>query len=171
MYWTRPRYSIALSLQTHFASSVSGDSSSRSSCAHSAAPWVRKLGYLCIQEILVLTKSCAARTIIFQRENLNYLIVCFTSSMYPVFPKSLFSIADLFAVRYLWVVFNEEKENAVLWHSARNIRVARLVYVRTYCVSNKQLSISGGQYSIQYRNYSSLHIRIRESHVNQHNRS
>ena len=88
MYWTRPRYSIALSLQTHFASSVSGDSSSRSSCAHSAAPWVRKLGYLCIQEILVLTKSCAARTIIFQRENLNYLIVCFTQC--KLFSKSLF---------------------------------------------------------------------------------
>ena len=29
--------------------------------------------------------------------------------MYPVFPKSLFSIADLFAVRYLWVVCNEDK--------------------------------------------------------------
>ena len=41
----------------------------------------------------------------------------------------------------------------------------------TFARTNKQLSVSGIQYSIQYRNYSSLHIRIRESHVNQHNRS
>ena len=30
-------------------------------------------------------------------------------SVYPVFPKRWFSIADLFAVRYLWVVWNEDK--------------------------------------------------------------
>ena len=107
MCWTRPRYSIAPSLQTHFASSVSGDSLSRSSWARSTAPWVRKLGYLCIQEILVLTKSCAARTIIFQRENLNYLIVCFTQC--KLFFKKFVFIADLFAVRYLSVVCNEAK--------------------------------------------------------------
>ena len=29
--------------------------------------------------------------------------------VYLVFPKSLFSIADLFAVHYLWVVGNEDK--------------------------------------------------------------
>ena len=68
----------------------------------SRAPWVRKLGYLCIQEILVLTKSSATRTIIFQRKNLNYLIVCFTQC--TLFVKKFVLIADLFAVHYLWVV-------------------------------------------------------------------
>ena len=29
--------------------------------------------------------------------------------MYPVFPKSLYSFPDLFAVRYLWVVCNEDE--------------------------------------------------------------
>ena len=32
------------------------------------------------------------------------LLKSFFNSVYPVFPKSLFSITDLFAVRYLWVV-------------------------------------------------------------------
>ena len=50
-----------------------------------------------------------------------------------VFPKSLFSIADLFAVCYLWVVCNEDKCRAVSQRAA-DIRVAWLVYVRTYCV-------------------------------------
>ena len=53
--------------------------------------------------------------------------------MYLVFPKSLFSIADLFAVRYLWVVCNEDK-CCVVTQRAADIRVAWLVYVRTYCV-------------------------------------
>ena len=35
--------------------------------------------------------------------NFNYLTVCFTHFRL-FFPKSLFSFADLFAVRYLWVV-------------------------------------------------------------------
>ena len=30
-------------------------------CFFSGAPWVRKFGYLCFQEILVLTKSCVRR--------------------------------------------------------------------------------------------------------------
>ena len=38
-------------------------------------------------------------------------------SVYLVFPVSLFSIADLFAVRYLWSYVT--KVNAVLWRSAR----------------------------------------------------
>ena len=57
--------------------------------------------------------------------------------MYLVFPKSLFSIADLFAVRYLWVACNEDK-CCVMTQRATDIRVAWLVtwlvYVRTYCV-------------------------------------
>ena len=52
-------------------------------------------------------KICAARTIIFQRENLNYFIVCFTQCKL-CFKKFVF-IADLFAVRYLSVVCNEAK--------------------------------------------------------------
>ena len=51
--------------------------------------------------------------------------------MYLVFPKSLFSIADLFAVRYLLVVCNEDKCSVVTQRAA-DIRVALLVYVRTY---------------------------------------
>ena len=53
--------------------------------------------------------------------------------MYLVFPKSLFSIADLFAVRYLWVVCNEDKW-CVVTHRAAHIAVAWLVYARTNCV-------------------------------------
>ena len=53
--------------------------------------------------------------------------------LHLVFPKILFSIADLFAVRYLWVVCNEDKCCAVT-HCAADIRVAWLVYARTYCV-------------------------------------
>ena len=53
--------------------------------------------------------------------------------MYLVFPISLFSIADLFAVRYLWVICNEDK-CCVVMQRAADIRVAWLVYVRTYCV-------------------------------------
>ena len=55
-------------------------------------------------------------------------------SVYLVFPKSLFSIADLFAMRYLWVVCNENK-CCVVTQSAADIRVAWLVYVRRHCVS------------------------------------
>ena len=49
----------------------------------------------------------AARTIIFQRENLNFLIVCFTQCTL-FFSIPLISIADLFAVRYLWDLCNED---------------------------------------------------------------
>ena len=41
--------------------------------------------------------------IIFQREIFNYLKVCFTQRTL-FFQKSLFSIADLFAMHCLWVV-------------------------------------------------------------------
>ena len=53
--------------------------------------------------------------------------------MYLVFPISLFSIADLFAVRYLRVICNEDK-CCVVTQGAADIRVVWLVYVRTYCV-------------------------------------
>ena len=61
------------------------------------------------------------------------LFNCLFHSVYLVFPKSLFSIADLFAVRYLWVVCNEDK-CCVVTHRAADILVAWLVYARTYCV-------------------------------------
>ena len=58
------------------------------------------------------------------------LIVCFTQCTL-FFQKILFSIADLFAVRYLWVVCNQDKCSVVPQRAA-DIRVAWLVYVRTY---------------------------------------
>ena len=54
-------------------------------------------------------------------------------SVHLVIPKSLFSIAHLFAVRYLCGVFSEDKCSVVTQRAA-DIRVAWLVYVRTYCV-------------------------------------
>ena len=51
---------------------------------------------------------CAARTIIFQRENLNYLIVYFTQCTL-FFSICVISVADLIAVRYLSDVCNEDK--------------------------------------------------------------
>ena len=47
---------------------------------------------------------CTTRTIIFQRENSNYLIVCFTQSTL-VFQHLFFSIANMFAVLYLWKTY------------------------------------------------------------------
>ena len=55
-------------------------------------------------------------------------------SVYLVFSIRLFSIANLFAVRYLWPLCNEDKCCVVTHHVADN-RVPWLVYVRTYCVS------------------------------------
>ena len=60
--------------------------------------------------------------------------------MYLVFPKSLFSIADLFTVCYLWVVCNEDK-CCVVTQRAADIRVSSLVclaclrshVLRAYC--------------------------------------
>jgi len=74
----------------------------------------------------------AARTIIFQRGNLNYLLVCFTQCTL-FFSIRLFSIACLFAVHYLWSVCNEDK-CCVVTHHVAYIRFPWLVYVRTYCV-------------------------------------
>ena len=54
-------------------------------------------------------------------------------SVYLVFPKSLFSIANLFAVRFLWDVCNEDKR-CVVTQRAADIPVAWLVYVSTYWV-------------------------------------
>ena len=53
--------------------------------------------------------------------------------MYLVFSKILFSIVDLFGVRYLWVVCNEDK-CCVVTQRAADICVAWLDSVRTYSV-------------------------------------
>ena len=49
-------------------------------------------------------------------------------SVYLVFPKSLFSIANLFALRYLGDVCNQDK-CCVVTQRAAGIRVAWLVYL------------------------------------------
>ena len=67
---------------------------------------------------------CAARTIIFQREKLKLFSSLF-HSVYLVFSIRLISIADLFAVCYLWDVFNEDK-CCVVTHRAADILVASL---------------------------------------------
>ena len=59
--------------------------------------------------------------------------------VYLLFPKNLFSIADLFAVRHLWVICNEDI-CCVVTHPAEDIRVAWLVNARTYCVPIATLS-------------------------------
>ena len=46
---------------------------------------------------------CATR-IIFQRENLNYLIVCIAQCTL-FFSTRLFSISNMFVVRYLWKTY------------------------------------------------------------------
>ena len=46
----------------------------------------------------------ATRTIIFQRENLKYLVVCFTQCTL-FFSTRLFSIANIFAVCFLWKMY------------------------------------------------------------------
>ena len=79
------------------------------------------------------------RTIIFQRENFKLFNSLF-HLVYLVFPKSLFSIADLFTVCYLWVVCNEDK-CCVVTQRAVDIRVSWLVclaclrshVLRAYC--------------------------------------
>ena len=80
---------------------------------------------------------CAARTIIFHREKFKLFNILF-HSVYLVFSIRLISIADLFAVRYLWDIFNEDK-CCVVTHLAADILVASLglftwvVYVRKCC--------------------------------------
>ena len=54
-------------------------------------------------------------------------------SVFPVFRKRFFSIADLFPMSYLWFICNEDK-CCVETQCAADFRVAWLVYVRTYCV-------------------------------------
>ena len=55
--------------------------------------------------------------------------------MYLVFPKGLFSIDDLFGVRYMWIVCDEDKCRVVLTQRAADIRLVCLRWhaLRAYC--------------------------------------
>ena len=55
---------------------------------------------------------CAVKTIIFQRVNLNYIILCFTQCTL-FFQYVCFLLLFFFAVRYLWDVCNEDKCSVV----------------------------------------------------------
>ena len=90
---------------------------------------------------------CYEDDYLFQRENLNYLILCFTQCTL-LFQKSWFSIADLFAVRYLWVVCNKDK-CCVVTQRAADIRVACLVTsARIACLLQFWIKTSELDYSI-----------------------
>ena len=67
---------------------------------------------------------------------------------YLVFPKSLFSIADLFAVRYIWDVWNENKF-CVVTQRAKDIRVVWLdTFARIVCLLQLWIKTSELNYSI-----------------------
>ena len=67
---------------------------------------------------------------------------------YLVFPKSLFSIADLFAVRYLWDVWDENK-CCVVTQRAKDIRVVWLdTFARIACLLQLWIKTSELNYSI-----------------------
>ena len=67
---------------------------------------------------------------------------------YLVFPKSLFSIADLFAVRYIWDVWNENK-CYVVTQRAKDIRVVWLdTFARIVCLLQLWIKTSELNYSI-----------------------
>ena len=81
-----------------------------------------------IMEFFVTSSLTESKRRLFSNEKI-YLV-----KMYLVYTKSWASIADLFAVRYLWVVCNEDKCCVVTQRAASDIRVAWLVYVRMYYV-------------------------------------
>ena len=67
---------------------------------------------------------------------------------YLVFPKSWFSIADLFAVRYIWDVWNENK-CYVVTQRAKDIRVVWLdTFARIVCLLQLWIKTSELNYSI-----------------------
>ena len=67
---------------------------------------------------------------------------------YLVFPKSLFSIADLFAVRYIWDVWNENK-CYVVTQRAKDIRVVWLdTFARIVCLLQLWIKTSELNYSV-----------------------
>ena len=69
----------------------------------------------------------------FPKGKFKFFLNSLFCSVYLVFTKSLFSIAYLFVVCYLWVECNEDK-CCVVTRRAADIHVAWLVYARTYCV-------------------------------------
>ena len=84
-----------------------------------------------------MTDTCSAkhncltsstRTIIFQRENLNYLISLY-HLVYLVFSVPLFSIANMFAVRYLWKTYVTKHRDKVTTDRGMSIKIT--------CLQNK----------------------------------
>ena len=81
---------------------------------------------------------CAAKTIIFQRVNLNYIILCFTQCTLFLSIR-LFSIAIFFLPCVICGTY-VTRINAVSWHIGRHSRrlliglFNSLVYVHTYCL-------------------------------------
>ena len=79
---------------------------------------------------------CAAKTIIFQRVNLNYTLF---HSVYLVFSIRLFSIVNFFLPCVICGIY-VTRINAVSWHIGRHLRrlliglFNSLVYVHTYCL-------------------------------------
>ena len=71
-------------------------------------------------------------------------------SVYPVFPKSLYSSLDLFVVRYLWVVCNEDKCCVVTRSAQQTSR--RLACLR----SHLSITVFGPR-----QNYQSIYERTR----------
>ena len=83
----------------------------------------------------------------FPKENFKLFNSLF-HSVYPVFPKSWFSIANLFAVCYLWVVWNEDK-CCIVTQRAADIRVAWLdTFARIACLLQLWIKRSELDYSI-----------------------
>ena len=75
---------------------------------------------------------CAVRIIIFKRESLNYLLASFTRCTLP-FQCVCFLLPICLPCVSCGTYCNAHKCYAVT-HRAADIRVAWLVYVRTYCV-------------------------------------
>ena len=75
----------------------------------------------------------------FPEEKFNVFNSLFNSVYLVFFNTLVFSIASLFAVRYLWDVCNEDKCCVVTHHPAHACG-AWLGYVRTYCVPTATLN-------------------------------
>ena len=77
----------------------------------------------------------------FPKGKFKFFLNSLFRSVYLVFTKSLFSIAYLLVVCYLWVECNEDK-CCVVTQRAADIHVAWLVYARTYCVPIATLNLN-----------------------------
>ena len=106
-----------------------------------------------IVELLAIGQTihipCVAMTIIFQRANLNYLIVCFTQCTL-FFPRKFVFYCRFVAVGYLWVVRNKPRINLVLWHSVRQTfaSLGLFTFARIACLLQLWIKTRGLDYSI-----------------------